>query len=51
VTRGHGHDPDDPEAPCCRGPGTERWLDDTCVHASPTGREQIANMFMAVVDA
>lgn len=47
---GHGHDHDNPDAPCYRGPGTERWFDSTCIHPNPTGHEKIADMFTAVVD-
>jgi len=47
---GHGFNYDDPSAPCYRGPGTERWFDDTCIHPNPTGHQAITDMFMAVVD-
>ncbi len=47
---GHGFHSDDPSAPCYRGPGTERWFDDTCIHPNTRGHQAIADMFMAVVD-
>ena len=46
---GHGFNADDPTAPCYRGPGAETWFDLTCIHPNPTGHEEIANMFLAVV--
>jgi len=46
---GHGFNADDPTAPCYRGPGTETWFDLTCIHPNPTGHQQIADMFLAVV--
>ncbi len=46
---GHGFNADDPTAPCYRGPGAETWFDLTCIHPNPTGHQQIADMFMAVV--
>lgn len=47
---GHGFNADDPTAPCYRGPNTEVWFDLTCIHPNPTGHQQIADMFLAVVD-
>lgn len=47
---GHGFSADDPSAPCYRGPGAETWFDLTCIHPTPTGHEQIADMFTAVID-
>jgi lysophospholipase L1-like esterase len=46
---GHGFNADDPTAPCYRGPGAETWFDLTCIHPNPTGHQQIADMFLAVV--
>ena len=40
----------DPNNRCYRGPNTERWFDLTCIHPNPTGHEQLANMFMAIVN-
>jgi hypothetical protein len=34
---GHGFKADDPSAVCYRGPGNQRWFDDTCIHPNPTG--------------
>ena len=47
---GHGFNHDDPTGICYRGPGTERWFDDTCIHPNPVGHDKLADMFMAVVD-
>ena len=47
---GHGFRAADPTAPCYRGPGMERWFDDTCIHPNPTGHAQLADMFMAVIN-
>jgi lysophospholipase L1-like esterase len=47
---GHGFNHDNPASPCYRGPSSERWFDDTCIHPNPTGHGQLADMFMAVVD-
>jgi lysophospholipase L1-like esterase len=47
---GHGFNADNPAAPCYRGPGAEVWFDLTCIHPNPTGHQQLADMFMAVVD-
>ena len=47
---GHGFNNDNPASPCYRGPDTERWFDDTCIHPNPTGHQQLADMFLAVVD-
>jgi len=46
---GHGHNHDNPAAPCYRGPGTENWFDLSCIHPNPTGHEVISDMFLAVV--
>lgn len=47
---GHGFNHDDPASICYRGPDTERWFDDTCIHPNPTGHDKLTDMFMAVVD-
>ena len=47
---GHGYKNDDPESPCYRGPNMERWYDLTCIHPTPGGHQQLANLFMAVID-
>jgi lysophospholipase L1-like esterase len=47
---GHGFLADDPSALCYRGPGNERWFDDTCIHPNPVGHTKVADMFMAVVN-
>ncbi len=46
---GHGFEADNPESPCYRGPGTERWFDLTCIHPTPTGHGVLADMFFAVI--
>jgi lysophospholipase L1-like esterase len=46
---GHGFFNEDPNNECYRGPSTERWFDDTCIHPTPAGHTQIAKMFMDVV--
>ncbi|MDB5214734.1 MAG: hypothetical protein JWO86_2661 [Myxococcaceae bacterium] len=47
---GHGYKRDDPTLQCYRGPGAELWFDLTCIHPSPKGHEQIANLFLDVID-
>ncbi len=47
---GHGFHNDDPASQCYRGPDTERWFDFTCIHPTPEGHQEVADMFMAVVD-
>jgi len=47
---GHGFHNEDPESPCYRGPGTPRWFDDTCIHPTPAGHAQLAEMVLAIVD-
>lgn len=46
---GHGFFNEDPTNECYRGPGAERWFDDTCIHPTPAGHLQMAKMFMDVV--
>jgi lysophospholipase L1-like esterase len=47
---GHGFHSDDPEAPCYRGPDTERFFDVSCTHPTPAGHDRIAEMMMAVIE-
>ncbi len=47
---GHGYKRNDPSLQCYRGPGAELWFDFTCIHPTPKGHEQIANLFLEVVD-
>jgi lysophospholipase L1-like esterase len=47
---GHGYKRDDPSLQCYRGPGAELWFDFTCIHPTPKGHEQIANLFLKVID-
>jgi lysophospholipase L1-like esterase len=47
---GHGFAAANPAGECYRGPGTEIWFDLTCIHPNPKGHEQIAKMFMSVVN-
>ena len=47
---GHGFKAKDPKNECYRGPKAETWFDLTCIHPSPKGHEQIAKMFMSVVN-
>ncbi|MEZ4368246.1 MAG: SGNH/GDSL hydrolase family protein [Kofleriaceae bacterium] len=46
---GHGFHRDDPASPCYRGPGAERWFDDTCIHPNPTGHGKLAEQFFSVI--
>jgi lysophospholipase L1-like esterase len=46
---GHGYKNDDPQAPCYRGPGAERWFDATCYHPNPKGHGEIAKAFLSVI--
>jgi len=47
---GHGYKANDPAGDCYLGPGAETWFDLTCIHPTPKGHEQIAKMFMSVVN-
>jgi lysophospholipase L1-like esterase len=47
---GHGFNSRNPSAPCYRGTNLENWFDLTCIHPTPTGHEQIANLFLSVVN-
>jgi lysophospholipase L1-like esterase len=46
---GHGYHADDPASPCYRGPGNETWFDFTCIHPTPTGHGELAQMFLDVI--
>ncbi|MEM9074917.1 MAG: SGNH/GDSL hydrolase family protein [Myxococcota bacterium] len=47
---GHGFNADDPTTPCYRGPGAETWFDVSCTHPNPTGHDEIADLFMSIVN-
>jgi lysophospholipase L1-like esterase len=47
---GHGYKRNDATLQCYRGPGAELWFDFTCIHPTPKGHEQIANLFLSVID-
>jgi lysophospholipase L1-like esterase len=47
---GHGFKNNDPTNRCYRGPNTPRWFDVSCIHPTPEGHAQIAQMFMSVVN-
>lgn len=40
----------DPNNRCYRGPGTDLWFDDTCIHPSAAGHAAIYEMFRATID-
>ncbi len=46
---GHGYRRTDPALQCYRGPNAELWFDLTCIHPNPTGHQQIADLFAAVI--
>ncbi len=46
---GHGWAYWDTESQCYEE-GSERWLDITCIHPTAVGHQEIANMFISVVD-
>jgi hypothetical protein len=46
---GHGYKRDDPTLQCYRGPNADLWFDLTCIHPTPTGHQQIANLFQSVI--
>lgn len=48
---GHGFYAGDPSNECYRGAGAETWFDATCIHPSPEGHAQIAQMFWDVITA
>ena len=47
---GHGWNNEDPTARCYLGPNTPRWFDLSCTHPNEAGHQQLASMFMSVVD-
>ena len=46
---GHGWNNENVDARCYRGPNTPRWFDLSCTHPNEAGHQQIADMFLAVV--
>jgi lysophospholipase L1-like esterase len=46
---GHGYLRDDPTSRCYRGPGSELWFDDTCIHPNSRGHLEIKDMVMSIV--
>ncbi len=46
---GHGYHAGDENSPCYRGPGSENWFDFTCIHPTPTGHGELAQMFIDVI--
>ncbi len=47
---GHGFNSGNVNAPCYRGPNTENWFDLTCIHPTPTGHVNLAQMFESVIN-
>lgn len=47
---GHGFYFDDETGGCYRGPDAERWFDFTCIHPTPRGHAEIADLFLSVID-
>lgn len=47
---GHGSHRADATLQSYRGPGAELGFDLTCIHPTPKGHEQIANLFLQVID-
>jgi lysophospholipase L1-like esterase len=47
---GHGWESDIEEGQCYLGPDTPRWIDITCIHPTPEGHQEIADMFWKVID-
>jgi lysophospholipase L1-like esterase len=47
---GHGYENLDPSAPCYRGPTAERWFDISCLHPTPVGHSQLAQLFFDVIN-
>ena len=47
---GHGYKRNDATLQCYRGPGAELWFDFTCIHPTPKGHEELANLFLSVID-
>jgi hypothetical protein len=46
---GHGFLAQDPTNECYRGADAETWFDPTCIHPTPEGHEQLADLFHTVV--
>lgn len=46
---GHGFHSDDAQSPCYRGPDNDNWFDFTCIHPTPTGHGELAQMFIDVI--
>ncbi|MCA9653566.1 MAG: SGNH/GDSL hydrolase family protein [Myxococcales bacterium] len=46
---GHGFHSGDETTACYRGPGNDNWFDLTCIHPTPEGHSQIADMFLSVI--
>jgi len=46
---GHGFHAGEPDNECYRGPDAETWFDGTCLHPTPDGHREIAEMFYDVV--
>lgn len=46
---GHGLQAENSAAPCYRGPGTEVWIDDTCIHPGPEGHAALADDFFDTI--
>jgi lysophospholipase L1-like esterase len=47
---GHGFKAKNPNNECYRGANATTWFDFTCIHPTPKGHEEIAKMFMSVVN-
>ncbi|MBW1873216.1 MAG: SGNH/GDSL hydrolase family protein, partial [Deltaproteobacteria bacterium] len=47
---GHGWESELAEGQCYLGPDTPRWIDITCIHPTPEGHQEIADMFWKVID-
>ena len=46
---GHGHNGDNPQSRCYRGPNTPNWHDITCMHPNAAGHRGIADTFFTVI--
>ena len=47
---GHGWNNEDSNGRCYLGPSTPRWFDLSCTHPNEAGHQQLASMFMSVVN-
>jgi len=47
---GHGYMKDDPNGRCYRGPGSDLWLDITCMHPSAAGHAGLFDLFLSVIE-